>query len=122
MSGLLDDLSERGLLDQTLVMVNSEMGRKPKIGDPRSGGEKGQGRDHWTHAMSVLMAGGGIRGGQAYGTSDRHAAYPADLPVAPEDIAKTVYHAMGIDDLTAIDKGGRPYNLMEEGRPLIELF
>jgi len=121
-TALLDDLSERGLLDQTLVMVNSEMGRKPKIGDPRSGGEKGQGRDHWTHAMSVLMAGGGIRGGQAYGTSDRHAAYPADLPVAPEDIAKTVYHAMGIDDLTAIDKGGRPYNLMEEGRPLTELF
>ena len=103
-------------------MVNSEMGRKPKIGDPRSGGEKGQGRDHWTHAMSVLMAGGGIRGGQAYGTSDRHAAYPADLPVAPEDIAKTVYHAMGIDDLSAIDKGGRPYNLMAEGRPITELF
>ena len=72
--------------------------------------------------MSVLMAGGGIRGGQAYGTSDRHAAYPADLPVAPEDIAKTVYHAMGIDDLTAIDKGGRPYNLMAEGRPILELF
>jgi len=121
-TALLGDLSERGLLDQTLVMVNSEMGRKPKIGDPRSGGEKGQGRDHWTHAMSVLMAGGGIRGGQAYGTSDRHAAYPADLPVAPEDIAKTVYHAMGIDDLTAVDKGGRPYNLMAEGRPIIELF
>ena len=121
-SALLDDLGERGLLDQTLVMVNSEMGRKPKIGDPRSGGAKGQGRDHWTHAQSVLFAGGGIRGGQAYGTSDRHAAYPADLPTAPEDIAKTVYHAMGIDDLTTVDKGGRPYNLMEEGRAITELF
>ena len=121
-TALLDDLAERGLLDETLIMVNSEMGRKPKIGDPRSGGEKGQGRDHWTPAQSVLFAGGGIRGGQAYGTSDRHAAYPADLPIAPEDIAKTVYHAMGIDDLTAIDKGGRPYNLMEEGRPITELF
>ncbi len=119
---LLEDLADRGLLDETLVMVNSEMGRKPKIGDPRSGGEKGQGRDHWTHAQSVLFAGGGIRGGQAYGTSDRHAAYPADLPIAPEDIAKTVYHAMGIDDLTVFDKGGRPYNLMEEGRPITKLF
>ena len=98
------------------------MGRKPTIGDPRSGGKTGQGRDHWTHAMSVLMAGGGIQGGQAYGTSDRHAAYPADLPVAPEDIAKTVYHAMGIDDLTAVDKGGRPYNLMDEGHPIKALF
>ena len=121
-SALLADLHDRGLLDQTLVLVNSEMGRKPTIGDPRSGGKTGQGRDHWTHAMSVLMAGGGIQGGQAYGTSDRHGAYPADLPVAPEDIAKTVYHAMGIDDLTAVDKGGRPYNLMAEGHSIKSLF
>ena len=121
-SALIEDLDDRGLLGQTLVMVNSEMGRKPTIGDPRSGGEKGQGRDHWTHAMSVLFAGGGIQGGQTYGTSDRHGAYPADLPVAPEDIAKTVYSAMGIDDLTAVDKGGRPYNLMDEGHPIRQLF
>jgi hypothetical protein len=72
--------------------------------------------------MSVLMAGGGIRGGQAYGTSDRHGAYPADLPVAPEDIAKTVYQAMGIDDLTAVGKGGQPYNLMAEGHAIKALF
>ncbi|MDP6444609.1 MAG: DUF1501 domain-containing protein [Pirellulaceae bacterium] len=121
-TALLDDLGDRGLLDQTLLMVNSEMGRKPKIGDPRSGGAKGQGRDHWTHSMSVLFAGGGIRGGQAYGTSDRHAAYPADLPVAPEDIAKTVYYSMGITDLKAVDNSGRPYNLMAEGRALAKLF
>jgi len=121
-SALLEDLEQRGLLDQTLLTVNSEMGRKPTIVDPRSGGEKGQGRDHWTHAMSVLFAGGGIQGGQAYGRSDKHAAYPADLPVAPEDIAKTIYHSMGIDDLTAVDKGGRPYNLMAEGKPILELF
>lgn len=121
-SALLDDLHDRGLLDQTLVLVNSEMGRKPKIGDPRSGGVKGAGRDHWTHAMSVLMAGGGIRGGQTFGTSDRVAAYPADLPVAPEDVAKTVYHAMGIDDLTATDRSGRAFQLLDEGRVLSELF
>ena len=121
-SALLEDLHERGLLEQTLVMVNSEMGRKPKIGDPRSGGVKGAGRDHWTHAMSVLLAGGGIQGGQAFGSSDRVAAYPADLPVAPEDIAKTVYHAMGIEDLTATDPSGRAFQLLDEGRALTELF
>ena len=99
-----------------------EMGRRPKIGDPRSGGVSGAGRDHWTSCMSVLMAGGGIRGGQVYGSSDRFAEYPADKPVAPEDIARTVFHAMGIDDLTAHDRQGRPFALMEDGRPLYELF
>jgi hypothetical protein len=72
--------------------------------------------------MSVLLAGGGVRGGQAYGTSDRRAEYPADNPVAPEHIAATVYHAMGIDDLTATDREGRPFRLLEDGRPLTELF
>jgi uncharacterized protein (DUF1501 family) len=90
-SALLEDLNDRGLLDQTLVLVNSEMG-------------------------------GGIRGGQTFGTSDRVAAYPADLPVAPEDVAKTVYHAMGIDDLTATDRTGRAFQLLDEGRILSELF
>jgi hypothetical protein len=121
-AALLSDLDDRGLLDETLVLVSSEMGRKPKIGDPRSGGPHGAGRDHWTACMSVLMAGGGIRGAQTYGTSDRHAEYPSSKPVAPEDIAKTVFYAMGIDDLAASDQLGRPFNLMEEGRPLVELF
>ncbi len=121
-AALLEDLSDRGLLDETLVMVNSEMGRKPKIGDPRSGGVVGQGRDHWTHAQSILLAGGGIRGGQAYGTSDKVGAYPADKPVAPEDVAKTVYHAMGLGNPEAIDSQGRPYRILEEGEPLTELF
>ena len=113
-SALIEDLNDRGLLDQTLVLVNSEMGRKPKIGDPRSGGTQGAGRDHWTHCMSAVLAGGGIRGGQTYGTSDAHAGYPADLPVAPEDIAKTVYRAMGITDLT-IERQGQKVPLMTEG-------
>jgi len=121
-SALIEDLDDRGLLDQTLLMVNSEMGRKPKIGDPRSGGVTGQGRDHWTHAQSILLAGGGIRGGQAYGTSDKVGAYPADKPVAPEDVAKTVYHAMGLGNPEAIDSQGRPYRILEEGEPLTELF
>ena len=121
-AALLDDLHERGLLERTLVLVNSEMGRKPKIGDPRSGGPGGAGRDHWTHCMTAVMAGGGVRGGQVYGASDKVAAYPADHPVAPEDIAKTVYHLMGVDDLEAIDREGRPFNLLSEGRVLTELL
>jgi hypothetical protein len=72
--------------------------------------------------MSVLLAGGGIRGGQVYGTTDRRAEYPWDNPVAPEHIAHTVFHALGIDDLTAMDRQGRPFHLLDEGRPLIELF
>jgi uncharacterized protein (DUF1501 family) len=121
-SAFLTDLSERGLLDETLVLVTSEMGRTPKIGDPRSGGKTGSGRDHWTHCQTVLLAGGGIKGGQHFGTSDPRAEYPADKPVTPAHIAKTVYHAMGIDDLAAVDSQGRPYDLLSEGHPLAELF
>ncbi|MFO0928576.1 MAG: DUF1501 domain-containing protein [Gemmataceae bacterium] len=119
---LLDDLHQRGLLDSTLVVVTSEMGRRPKIGDPRSGGLAGAGRDHWTACMSVLLAGGGIRGGQVYGSSDRRAEFPHDRPVGPEHIARTVFHAMRIDDLHAIDREGRQVHLLEDGRPLVELF
>lgn len=121
-SALVEDLAGRGLLDQTLLLVTSEMGRGPKIGDPRSGGQSGQGRDHWTHCLTDLLAGGGICGGQTYGASDRFAEYPADKPVTPAHIAKTVYHAMGIDDLQARDKQGRPYDLLSEGEPIVELF
>jgi uncharacterized protein (DUF1501 family) len=119
---LLDDLAQRGLLDSTLVMVTSEMGRKPRIGDPRSGGVSGAGRDHWTHCLSVLLAGGGIRGGQAYGASDKRAEYPADRVVTPGDVARTVYHAMGIDDLQARYRECRPYGLLEEGRVIEGLY
>jgi uncharacterized protein (DUF1501 family) len=121
-AALLEDLHQRGLLETTLVLVSSEMGRKPKIGDPRSGGLSGAGRDHWTACQSVLLAGGGIKGGQVFGASDRRAEYPADNPVAPEHIARTVFHAMGIDDLQTTDREGRPFHLLEEGRPLTELF
>jgi len=121
-SALIEDLADRGLLNSTLVFVTSEMGRQPKIGDPRSGGVAGAGRDHWTHCLTDLLAGGGIRGGQVYGSSDRHAEYPATKVVTPADITKTVYHAMGIDDLEATDSQNRPYNLLADGRALSELF
>lgn len=121
-SALIADLSERGLLDETLLMVTSEMGRTPKIGDPRSGGVSGAGRDHWTHCLTDLLVGGGVQGGQAYGSSDKLGEYPADKPLTPADVTKTVYHAMGIHDLEATDLEGRPYNLLAEGAPLTELF
>ena len=121
-SALMEDLAQRGLLDETLVLVTSEMGRKPQVGDVRSGGVGGAGRDHWTACMSVLMAGGGIRGGQEVGATDARAEYPKDRPIAPEDVVKTVYHAMGVTNLEATDMLGRPYNLLEEGKPLMDLF
>jgi hypothetical protein len=121
-SALLEDLAQRNLIEQTLVLVTSEMGRKPRIGDPRSGGTIGAGRDHWTACMSVVLAGGGVRGGQAYGSSDKLAQYPDDKPLGPEDITKTVYYAMGIDQLEAQTLDGRPFNLLEEGHAIAGLF
>jgi hypothetical protein len=121
-SALIEDLSDRGLLDSTLVMVTSEMGRTPKVGDRRSGGVSGAGRDHWTHSQSIVLAGGGIQGGQAYGTTDKRAEFPAEKPVTPAHIAKTVYHAMGVEDLEARDKDGRVFNLLADGEPILDLF
>jgi Protein of unknown function (DUF1501) len=94
----------------------------PRIGDQRTGGASGAGRDHWTQCLTDLLAGGGIRGGRTYGASDRHGAYPADRRVTPADIVKTVYHAMGIHDLDATDNQGRPYSLLEDGKAVAELL
>jgi uncharacterized protein (DUF1501 family) len=121
-AALLDDLHQRGMLEETLVIVSSEMGRKPRVGDPRSGGNSGAGRDHWTHCMSVLLAGGGIRGGQVFGASDKLAEFPREKPVGAEHIAHTVFHSLGVDDLMAQDREGRPFHLMDSGWPLTELF
>lgn len=121
-SALVEDLAQRDMIDSTLLLVTSEMGRTPKIGDRRSGGVYGAGRDHWTHCQSNVLAGGGIQGGQFYGTSDRLGEYPAEKPVTPAHIAKTVYHAMGIHNLEAYDSQKRPYNLLEEGDALRDLF
>ena len=102
----------------TLLLVTSEMGRKPRIGDPRSGGPRGAGRDHWTVCMSVVLAGGGIRGGTVHGATDARAEYPAGPGVEPAGVARTVYGAMGIHDLWTTDPLGRPYELLEGGRAL----
>lgn len=115
LSALLDDLHDRGLLDRTLIAVAGEFGRTPKI-------NKDAGRDHWGACQSALFAGGGVRGGQVYGASDKIAAYPSDKPVSPEDFLATIYHGMGIDpDAEVTDREGRPHRLYA-GRPLTELF
>src|SRR5262249_52797999 len=102
LSALLDDLLHRGLLEETLVVAMGEMGRTPKI-------NANQGRDHWGAAQSVLLAGGGVRGGIVYGSTDRHAAHVKDNPVRPEDLLATVYHALGIaPDAEVQDREGRP--------------
>lgn len=119
-SALIEDLAQRGLLDQTLVVLMSEMGRKPRVGDPRPGGANG--RDHWVHCQTVFLAGGGVRPGCVFGASDRTASYPVDRPVGPEDLAATVYHALGITDLTAQTRDGRQFHLLEDGEPMRELF
>lgn len=120
---LLDDLSGRGLLEDTVVYVTSEMGRTPKVGDPRSGGASGGGRDHWVQCQSVLLAGGGIVGGSVYGRTDRIAGYPEDGTVGPEDVASTVFRALGMPrDPEGRDPQGRPYGLMEKGNPIMPLF
>lgn len=116
-SALLTDLKDRGLLDETLVLVCAEMGRTPKVGDPRTGGRGAPGRDHWDHCMSALLAGGGVQGGQIYGSSDAIGGYPSGKPVLPEDLARTVYHAMGIEDhqLEHHLGDGRPVQLLTDG-------
>jgi hypothetical protein len=117
-SALLEDLELRGLLDETLVVVMSEMGRAPKIGDPRDKGQS-PGRDHWTFCYSVLLAGAGIRGGTVYGSSDAHAAYVKDNPASPADVCATIYHCLGIDPETEVrDGSGRPVPISQGGRPI----
>lgn len=104
-SALLDDLAARGMLDDTLVVCLGEFGRTPKI-------NKAAGRDHWAPCNTVLLAGAGLDGGRVYGASDRDAAYPAQHPVTPEDLAATIYHLLGIDpELRVRDATGRPMSV-----------
>ncbi|MFO1044929.1 MAG: DUF1501 domain-containing protein [Planctomycetaceae bacterium] len=106
-SALLEDLSERGLLDETLVVWTGEFGRTPRI-------NKGAGRDHWGNVYSTVLAGGGIRGGQAYGSSDKVGGEPVDNPVHVRDLFATIYHALGFNHETKVfDPIGRPHFFME---------
>jgi hypothetical protein len=115
-SALLEDLDDRGLLDETLVVMMGEMGRTPRI-------NKDGGRDHWTFCYSVLLAGAGVRGGTLYGASDAHAAYVKDRPVHIRDICATIYHCLGIDpEMPVYDHGRKPVPVAHGGRPLTEIL
>jgi hypothetical protein len=115
-SALLEDLDDRGLLDETLVVMMGEMGRTPRI-------NKDGGRDHWTFCYSVLLAGAGVRGGTLYGASDAQAAYVKDRPVHIRDICATIYHCLGIDpELVVYDHGRKPVPVAHGGRPLTEIL
>ena len=109
-SALLDDLTDRGMLAETLVVWTGEFGRTPRVGQRNSdAGAGADGRDHWPNCFTSVLAGGGVRGGTVYGKSDKHAAYPAADPVIPADLIATVYHLLGVPEhQTLPDLNGRP--------------
>jgi hypothetical protein len=115
-TALMEDLSQRGLLDETLVVVMSEMGRTPRVNG-------NAGRDHWTFCYSALLAGAGIRGGTVCGASDAQAAYVKDRPVSTGDICATIYQCLGIDPEMAVhDRAGRPVPIANGGQPIREIL
>lgn len=114
-AALIEDLDQRGLLGQTLLLATAEFGRTPKIN--RAGG-----RDHWPWVYSVALAGGGVAQGLVHGASDRIAAHPSDSPHHPADLAATVYHLLGVAPDTQLDdQTGRPHALLA-GRPIHEIL
>ena len=116
LSALLVTLAETGLLDSTAVCATGEFGRTPKI-NARAG------RDHWPRAMCVLMAGGGVRGGQAIGASDEKGMGPASAAITPEQVAASLYHALGIDYAKEYQTDtGRPLMIVRDGSIIPQLF
>lgn len=112
LSALVLDLEARGLLDSTLVMVNGDMGRTPKVNGAA-------GRDHWPQCGFCLFAGGGTKPGIVFGSSDKSAAYPKDHPVSPGDLCATVYHLVGVDpEATVPDHQARPVHISQGGQPI----
>jgi hypothetical protein len=119
-STLLDDLGQRGMLDETLVVWTGEMGRTPRVGQSVVGGAGAgrDGRDHWPHVFTTVLAGGGIKSGMVHGSSDRHAAAPASNSTSPADLAATIYHCLGVDPHTQLmDRLNKPSTLCE-GTPI----
>jgi uncharacterized protein (DUF1501 family) len=112
----MEDLNGRGLLDETLVVVMSEMGRTPRVNG-------NAGRDHWTYCYSVMLAGAGIRGGTVCGASDAQAAYVKDRPVSPAEVCATIYQCLGIDPhMPVTDRGGRPVPVAQGAYPIHEIL
>lgn len=115
MSALLDDLADRGMLDDTLFVAMGEFGRSPRINAQA-------GRDHWPHAATAVLAGAGIQAGAVFGATDRLGAYPSDHPVSPADLAATILHLLGVPpDLELYDQTGRPHKACD-GLPVLGLL
>ncbi|HZL89719.1 MAG TPA: DUF1501 domain-containing protein [Pirellulaceae bacterium] len=114
-SALIDEVADRGLLDETLIVVMGEFGRTPKL-NTRGG------RDHWPQVFSVMLAGGGVKGGQVIGASDRTGETPADRPVTPADLAATIFTLLGIDPKQRLyTPDGRPIEVSRDGEVVREL-
>lgn len=114
-SALIDDLRDRGMLDETLIMVMGEFGRTPKLNTLG-------GRDHWPRVFSVMFAGGGVSGGQVVGSSDAVGEGPKDLPVTPSDLTASIYHLLGVDPKQLLHtQDGRPIALSRDGEVIREL-
>ncbi|MGH3184093.1 MAG: DUF1501 domain-containing protein, partial [Candidatus Binataceae bacterium] len=116
-SSLLEDLSQRGLLSNTMVVAMGEFGRTPKI-NPAGG------RDHWPQCWTIVMGGGPLKGGQIVGGSDELGAAPKDHPINPGEVAATIFHGLGLDLGAELPSpGGRPVTLVDRGTlPIKELF
>ena len=121
-SALISDLSQRGILDRVLVMVMGEFGRTPRINNGQPGIAI-PGRDHWGDAISVMLAGGGLKGGVVVGQTNAKAEFPVERPLKPHDLLATVYRVMGINtELAFNDFTGRPVPILTEGEAIKELF
>ena len=114
-SALLDDLDQRGLLSETLVVVVGEFGRTPRVNE-------WGGRDHWPGVWSALVAGGGVRGGQVIGASNPHGSAPSDRPIAPGELTASIYHALGLDLELRLKPDGEDDVPLVEHAPIRELF
>ncbi|MBM3728616.1 MAG: DUF1501 domain-containing protein [Acidobacteria bacterium] len=122
-SALLEDMDQRGMLKDTLVVVTGEFGRSPKLGVSTSGNVNSPGgRDHWPYCYTALVAGAGIRGGHQYGASDDTASSPAEKPVHPVDLVATIYYALGIDPATEVLNDLKQPRALVEGKPVLDLF
>jgi uncharacterized protein (DUF1501 family) len=119
---LMEDLSQRGLTNDVLVIVMGEFGRTPKINQGQPGIPI-PGRDHWGEVFSVMMAGGGLRGGQVIGASNARGESPIERPLTPADVLATVYHVLGINPKqTFMDLTGRPIPILDSGQPIREII
>jgi hypothetical protein len=122
-STFLSDLHERGLLETTLVVAVGEFGRTPKMGQfTQSSNTQKSGRDHWPHAFTAILAGGGVRGGQVYGATNSNGGYVAEKPVTPADLSATILHHLGIDHRAEyVDEFQRLRHRLSDGTPVRDL-